>query len=253
MVTYLGLDIATTTGWAFFEDDRLIDKGSIIIIPQMDLPQKLHYFHLELKNLLLRLRPHRIFIEDVILGISGAKTLSYLARLSGVAINASFEMVQERVKLYGPTHWKSNSFAGLSGMAKKWEVQLAVIRNYNLPVTGNFSEITKVLEEKVKIEEQLRTEWDVMRNRSNQIKSQMVRKRDPVSQDEKIYLDQQLKDVSKAILNIKRVLKEKEKEYDKKFSKISIDLAAQTGMTENICDACGVAYCGYKETIQNAT
>ena len=41
------------------------------------------------------------------------------------------------------------------------------------------------------------------------------------------------------------------KEYDKKFSKITIDLTAQTGMSDNICDACGIAYCGYKETIKN--
>jgi len=29
--------------------------------------------------------------------------------------------------------------------------------------------------------------------------------------------------------------------------KMSNDIAAQTGMTENICDACGIAYCGYLE------
>jgi Holliday junction resolvasome RuvABC endonuclease subunit len=253
MATYVGLDIATATGWAFFENDRLIEKGTINILSQMELPQKLHYFHLELTNLLGRLRPERVFIEDVILGISGARILAFLARLNGVAINTAFEVVQDRVKLYDPTYWKSHSFDGLGGMAKKWQIQIAVIQHYNLPVTGDFSSLEKIVEEKKKIEDDLRSEWDVMRKRLVQIKSQMNRKRDPVSQDEKIYLDQQLKDVSKAILNIKRVLKEKEKEYDKKFSKISIDLAAQTGMTENICDACGVAYCGWKETIQNAT
>lgn len=251
MSTYIGLDIATATGWAFFDNDRLIEKGTINILSQMELPQKLHYFHLELKNLLTRLRPERVFIEDVILGISGARTLAYLARLNGVAINTSFEIVQDRVKLYDPTYWKSHSFNGLGGMAKKWQIQMAVIQHYNLPVTGDFSSLTKIVEEKKKMEDELHSEWDVMRKRLVQIKSQINRKRDPVSQDEKIYLEQQFKDTSKTISNIKRILKEKEKEYDKKFSKITIDLTAQTGMTENICDACGIAYCGYKETTQN--
>ena len=26
-----------------------------------------------------------------------------------------------------------------------------------------------------------------------------------------------------------------------------MDLTAQTGMSDNICDSCGIAYCGYKE------
>jgi len=246
---YLGLDPATTSGWSFFEDDHLLEKGSIIIPGAMELPQKLHFFHLELKNLFTRLQPEYIFIEDVILGISGARTLAFLARLNGVAINTAFEIVQERVKVYDPTFWKSHSFEGLSGMAKKWQIQISVIKHYNLPVIGNFTVLDKVLAEKIDLENNLRSEWEILRKREQTIKSQIVRKRDPIGQDEKIYLDKELKSTVASIQNIKRILKEKEKEYDKKFTKLSMDLTAQTGMSDNICDSCGIAYCGYKEYI----
>ena len=249
---YLGLDPATTSGWSFFENDRLLEKGSIIIPGAMELPQKLHFFHLELKNLFSRLHPEYIFIEDVILGISGARTLAFLARLNGIAINAAFEIVQERVKVYDPTFWKSHSFDNLSGMAKKWQIQISVIKHYNLPVTGNFAVLDKVLAEKNDLENNLRSEWDILRKREQTIKSQIVRKRDPAGQDERIYLDKELKSTIASIANIKRILKEKEKEYDKKFTKLSMDLTAQTGMSDNICDSCGIAYCGYKE-FTNAT
>lgn len=248
---YCGIDPATTSGWCFFEDDRLIEKGTIQLLSQMDLPQKLHYFHLELKNLFRRIQPEWIFIEDVILGISGAKTLAYLARLNGVAIMTGFETLQERVRVYTPTYWKSHSFDGLGGMAKKWQIQLATVKRYNLPITGNFSNIDNMLSEQAIFEETIRSEWDAARESINKLKSQLVRKKNSPSQDEKIQIEKQIKENVRIVTNNKRLLKEKEKEMDKKFNKITIDITAQTGMTENICDACGIALCGYKE-ITNA-
>ena len=249
---YIGLDIATTTGWALLENDVLLERGTIQLISQMDLPQKLHYFHLELRSLLTRLQPEWIFIEDVILGISGAKTLAYLSRLNGVSIATSFEFLQERVKLYSPPYWKSHSFEGLGGMAKKWQIQLAAVKHYSLPITGNFSEIDKVLVSRDIVETQLRSETDIIRTRLNQLKSKYVRKKNPPNQNEMNELQDQMKDCVKAINNNKKILKDNEKKLDKTFAKISIDIAAQTGMTENICDACGVALCGYKETINGS-
>ena len=248
----MGLDVATTTGWCILENGQLKERGTIQLMPQMDLPQKLNYFHLELKSLLLRLKPEWIFIEDVILAISGARVLIYLSRLNGVAINTCYDILQNRVKLYSPPYWKSHSFEGLGGMAKKWQIQLAVVKHYGLPVTGNFSEIDKVLVSKDLVEKQLRSETDVIRTRLNQLKAKSVRKKDPPSQDEKIYLNDQIKECIKTINNNKKILRDDEKKLDKTFAKISIDIAAQTGMTENICDACGVALCGYKEKL-NAT
>jgi Holliday junction resolvasome RuvABC endonuclease subunit len=246
---YIAFDIATTSGWVYLDNDRIIERGTIQLLSQMDLPQKLHFFHLELKNILERLRPERAFIEDVFLGISGAKTLAYLARLNGVAISTAFEVLQEKVKLYEPTYWKSHSFDGLGGSAKKWQIQLAVIKHYNLPITGNFSNIDTLLIEQNNSLKIIKDEWNVTRDKINKLKSQLIKKRNPVTLEEKIYIEKELKENIKMTLNSKRLLKEKEKEFDKKFSKITIDITAQTGMTENICDACGIAYCGFKETI----
>jgi len=245
---YIGLDIATATGWSYFEDGNLLERGTIQLIAGLDLPQKLHYFHLELTNLLTRLQPEQCYIEDVILGISGAKTLAFLARLNGVAINAAFSVLQERVKLYEPNYWKANSFPGLGGMAKKWQIQLAAIKYYNLPITGNFDTIEAIVQtEEADIEEQKQVSKD-LRITINKLKASVNRKRDPLTDDQKTQVKSDIKNNEKLCLKAKADAKNLEKLFDKRMVKMSKDIAAQTGMTENICDACGVALCGYKES-----
>ena len=246
-MTIFGMDPATTTGWAFLEDDHLIERGTIQLIPSMELPQKLNYFRLELKHLLERLNPQFAFIEDVFLGISGAKTLAFLARLNGIAIVTCFETLQEKVKLYEPNYWKANSFSGLKGSAKKWQTQLAVIKHYNIPVTGNFKLIDKTISEK---------ELEILHitkkiNECKQFildhKKAILRKKNPIMLDEKINIEKEIKIYESQLAKYKHIIKDKEQSYDKIFRKISIDLAAQTGITENVADACGIAYCGWKE------
>jgi len=244
---YVGLDLASCSGWALFEDDKLLERGTIQLISGMDLPQKLHYFHLELTNLLTRLQPEYCFIEDVILAISGAKTLAYLARLNGVAINAAFSILQERVKLYDPPYWKSHSYDGLSGMAKKWQIQLAVIKHYNIPITGNFEPVEKTVSDFDNIIDQYRDQTNGFRDESNKLKSKLNLKRNPPTESEKHAIKQQIKELEKTIASNKQTMKDVQKGFDKTMVKMSNDIAAQTGMTENICDACGIAYCGYLE------
>lgn len=249
---YIGLDIATVTGWAFFHDGTLIEKGSIHISSQMDLPQRLNYFHIELKNLLTRLQPEYCFIEDVILGISGAKTLAYLGRLNGVAISTAFSILQDRVKLYTPTYWKARSFDGLHGMAKKWEIQLAAIKHFNIPVIGDFSQIQTILQTRDSQLLEKETRLTDLRLAQVRLKQDLNRKRNPISEDDRKIAQIALDSSPDLINNVKREIKNLETAYDKKLMKMSIDIAAQTGMTENICDACGIALCGWKE-LQNAT
>jgi Holliday junction resolvasome RuvABC endonuclease subunit len=244
---YIGLDIATTSGWAFFDDDVLIERGTIQLIPGMELPQKLHYFHLELKNLLNRLKPEYCFIEDVILGISGAKTLAYLARMNGVAINTSFEILQERVKLYTPTYWKANSFDGLGGMAKKWQVQLAVIKHYNIPITGNFESIDSIILSHCDNILNMKADSADIRVQINKLKASLVRKRNPLTIRDVEDANELMKVLNAKCLLLKSDIKSTQKAFDKTMLKISNDITAQTGFTDNIADACGIAYCGYKE------
>jgi Holliday junction resolvasome RuvABC endonuclease subunit len=244
---YIGLDLATATGWAFFEDDNLLERGTIQLISGMELPQKLHYLHLELDNLLKRLEPEYCFIEDVILAISGAKTLAYLARLNGVAINTAFSVLQERVKLYDPPYWKAHSFEGLGGMAKKWQVQLAVINHYGISVTGNFDVIQNDVDktnQEIELKKQAAKDH---RGEINKLKAKLNRKRDPLDSSSKTAVRSVIKELEGACKKQKDDAKALQKAFDKKMVKVSNDIAAQSGMTENICDACGIAYCGYKD------
>jgi len=242
----MGLDIASLTGWSCIEDGKLIDYGSIQVNSQMDLPQRLHYFHLELTRVLNRINPDWCFIEDVILGISGAKTLAYLGRLNGVAINAAFSILQDRVKLFEPTLWKANSLPGLGGMAKKWQIQLEVIRHFNIPITGNFDEIDKTVLEQGKRITVYRERVQANRVALNKLKASIVRKRNPLSPEEVKIAKVNIKVTDAEIVELKKLQKDSEKAFEKLMQKTSVDISAQTGMGPDICDSCGVALCGIK-------
>jgi len=246
----LGLDIASQTGWSCIEDGKLIDYGSIQVDGRMDLPQRLHYFHLELTRILNRIQPDWCFIEDVILGISGAKTLAYLGRLNGVAINSAFSVLQERVKLYSPTEWKANSFVGLSGMAKKWQIQLAVVKHFDIPITGDFNQIDQLIKDYEIQDESFKEKIQNHRVEINKLKASKVRKRNPLSDKEKKIVSENIKVLEKEVKELKISKKNTEKEFDKTMTKISLDISAQTGMTPDICDSCGVAICGIKNLEQ---
>jgi len=247
----IGLDIATTSGWASLDDGQLSDYGSIQLNGNMDLPQRLHYFHLELIRLLDRIQPEWCFIEDVILGISGAKTLSYLARLNGVAINSCFGHLQQRVKLYEPTFWKKNSFDNINGHAKKWQIQLAAVKHFNIQIVGNFEEIQNIIEEQYLNLSNIKTDIQNKRTDVNKVKASIVRKRKPLSEIEKDEAKKKQKELELYIVKMKKALKTTETEFDKKMVKISTDISAQTGITPDIADACGIAICGWKEINEN--
>jgi len=244
---YIGLDIATTTGWSFFEDGVLIERGIIQLIAGMELPQKLHHFHIELNNLLVRLSPEYCFIEDVILGISGAKILSFLARLNGVAINTAFGVLQQNVKLYTPVHWKANSFPGLSGTAKKWQIQLAAIKYYDIPITGNFDDIATIIENADREITNEKTKLFDARHSINKLKASLVRKRNPLSDNEKIKVTGDINTLVKLCDQYKSNAKILQRKFDSRMQAISNDIISQTGMTADICDSCGVALCGWNE------
>lgn len=241
----LGLDIATTTGWAFFNDAFLVEKSSIHIPSQMNLPQRLNYFHLELKAVLERLKPEYVFMEDVILGISGAQTLAYLSRLNGVAISTAFSFVRDNIRIYTPGHWKLNSFSGLNGMSKKWEIQLAAIKYFNIEISGNFDFLKNIINERDSVLAKMKSDIDINRTEINKLRSSLNRKRNIVHNRDEVLTN--LKILEDSYITLKKMYKDKIKEYDTKFHKISMDISAQTGITENVADACGVCLCGYRE------
>lgn len=93
----LGLDIATNTGWCVLEDGKLLDYGMLNIPIEMNLFQRISFFESNLTKLINSHNPDYVAIEDVLLGISGAKTLAYLGRLNGIAISCAFKKVQNKI------------------------------------------------------------------------------------------------------------------------------------------------------------
>jgi len=243
----VGLDLSTHSGWACLNNGVLEEFGTIDIDTQMDLPQRLQYFHLNLTRVLERISPQWVFIEDIILGISGPKILAYLSRINGVAIHTAFGVVQERVKLYSPDCWKKNSFEGLSGHAKKWEVQIAAIKHFNISITGNFNDIFSAVAKQETLFEVKRSEIFQSRVDINNFKTILARKRDPLPLENQTKMREELKDYEKKLMLQKQNLKKEEIDFDKKMSRVSVDIAAQTGITTDIADACGITLCGMKE------
>jgi len=242
----LGLDISNTTGWSIIEGPRLIDRGIISLNTSMMLPQRLHYFHLELTRIIDKYKPDWVCIEDVFYGISGAKTLSYLARLNGVAIVSSFSQLQHNVKLYTPGHWKSQ-LNGLKGSAQKWEVQLEVLKHFKISVTGSFDRIYELVDLNDKTLSALKEFIQINRKEVDKLKREIARKRNPITEEEKISKRELINSFNLKIDNDKKAFKKTTNEFNKTMLKISTDIAAQTGMTNDICDSIGVALCGQKE------
>jgi Holliday junction resolvasome RuvABC endonuclease subunit len=85
-VKVLGLDIATTTGYACIDDDLIILKtGLIKLDSESSVRVKLKDFRWHLLELIEELKPDRIVLEGVYLG-PNPKNTAFLNNLRGVAI-----------------------------------------------------------------------------------------------------------------------------------------------------------------------
>lgn len=244
----IGLDISTNTGWAVIEDDKLIDRGFIVLNSKMDLSQRLKYFSIELTRLFEKNKVDWVFIEDVFLGISGAKTLAYLARLNGAAMVVSFNFVKDNIKLYQPTYWKKNSLPGLDGSAQKWEVQLAATKYFNFQLESSFLHtFTARQQEYYDNIKTYKTNLDLMKKLVIQYTNELNRKRNPLSDIEKEKVKDLLYKTKLEVIAIKNRTDSEEKNLNKFMDKICIDISSQTGLTSDIGDAIGIAICGLKE------
>lgn len=87
MPSILGLDIATTTGFAVLDKNTnaIIKLGHFSIDKKSDLSNQLKSFRREIKDLIKIYQPTDIIIENVYQGIN-AITTAYLNQLRGIAI-----------------------------------------------------------------------------------------------------------------------------------------------------------------------
>lgn len=237
----LGLDIASNSGWCILEDDHLVKYGMINIPSEMSLPQRLKFFENNLIQILNENNPEEVHIEDVILGISGAKTLAYLGRLNGVAITTCFNKVADRIKLYTPTTWKAHSFPGLTGMAKKAEIQIAVIRKFGLIPENELAEIIKPLTQFNDKDQSMKEELEQLRKKAATLLKIYNRKSTPDA--DKVNLHKQIGDNNADISNLKKAIKMRTSEIQGIYNKVSIALTAKCGLTADVSDSIGIAYC----------
>ena len=237
----LGIDIASSTGWSLLKDGNLEKYGVITIPSQMNLFQRLKYFENNLIQILQDNKPDEVHIEDVILGISGAKTLAYLGRLNGVAITTCYNVVGDNIKLYTPTFWKSHSFSGLQGMSKKVDIQIAIIKHYNLIPQNDLDILTKPLKDFNDQDQTIKEEYDSIKKRLDTCKK--IRNRQKTPSGEKIELDNQIANFNRNLSDIKKKLNQRKKEIENVQKSVSIALTAKCGLTSDVCDSIGIAYC----------
>ena len=97
MVTILGLDVSSrSTGWAVLKNGRFYkneDNYGKILLEKQELGVRLYNFRQKLKELLEKVNPDAVIIEDVFSGPSPG-TSKLLARFSGVAVELCYEILK---------------------------------------------------------------------------------------------------------------------------------------------------------------
>lgn len=102
----LSLDTAAAkTGWAF-SAGRKIHYGIIKTSPKMPMAKRLVHFRKEIENLLFKLKPTHIVMEDVFSGLN-VKTMKILAKFAGVAEECCMELLKVEPYIISTTTVKS--------------------------------------------------------------------------------------------------------------------------------------------------
>jgi Holliday junction resolvasome RuvABC endonuclease subunit len=247
----MGIDPARQCGWSLLDDNKIEEFGQVICPATFTLPQSLNYYHREFTTLFERLKPDYCSIEDVLLAISGVKVLVKLARINGVVIQSAFMTMKDRVQVYYPTFWKANSLPGLNGSSPKWKIQFEVVKHFNLvdklacdiwenQITEAFNEI---LEKKVK--------WEILRDEINKLKNSLVRKRNPLDENEKLENENKIKILTNQLAQAKAEHKAKEKENNKHLMSIGNEICSQTGISSDIADSICIAICAQRKINSN--
>lgn len=251
---FLAFDIATNTGWSVLNEQKeLIDYGSIQINSSMTLPQRIIFLSNEIIRIMEKFKPDYVFLEDLICGISGVKTLSYLGRLNGAAILSCTKYVNDNIFLYTPTKWKSYCFPGIVGFSKKWEIQLAVVEHYKMKFNIQDAEIEKLLLSKQNMEKDNKERLKNIKQNSdtyNQLRSNIARKRNPLSLEEKETTVHEMIEIKKENDELKKIIKNEQKKLDKLMEKISLQITSRTGINLDISDSIGINFCGIKEYLK---
>lgn len=242
----MGIDPATVCGFSLLEDGKLVEYGQIICPPTFTMPQSLNYYHHEFSRLIQRLNPDYIAIEDVILAISGVKTLVKLARINGVIVQSSFNVLADKVFVYTPAEWKANSLSELNGQSPKWKILFEVVKYFNLmqpELCNKFETQITNCENEVSA---LKVKWELIRDEINKLKTANVRKRDALPENLKVENKNKIKILSKQLVEAKKAHKDFEKKTSNDLLKIGNEICATTGISFDIADSICMALCAQR-------
>ena len=250
----LGLDIATNTGWSVLNEKKeLIEFGPIQINPQMSLPQRIIFLSNEIIRILDKHKPDCVFIEDLICGISGVKTLSYLARLNGAAILTCTKYVNNNIYFYNPPEWKKNSFDGLIGSSSKLQVQVAVVNYYKMNFGLSEGEYNDILIVKQTAEDNItkhKDEISFLKCELLKKQKQIIKKRNPLTKDEICEVNTKIDETKLQIIQKKKEFVIFEKSMKKIFNNLSLQITSRTGIDQNISDSIAINFCGLKNIVK---
>lgn len=131
----LGIDPATTTGYAIVEFDNdkttLLDYGSISTKPSLEWYKRLNVYYEKLTDICKKYNPDNIVIEDLIMNHSAVTTMSCIGRVNGVCLLVAGQNC-DNVKIVHPQTWKSKQLNEIKGNSVKCEIQLQVCKKFKL-------------------------------------------------------------------------------------------------------------------------
>lgn len=226
MARIMGIDISSAcTGYCLIEDGRLVDFGAVQPHGKLSEQQKLVLFSVQLAEIIARLQPDRIAIEDVVL-VKSVVTAKLLSRFSAVARIEAYKYQKQEVTLYEPPTWKK--MMGLSGFAEKCDVQVFVCEKFGLlpkdKVDVYKSRISKIQGDLMNSKETLSDELKTL-------KKLYKRSKDPT-------LFARIKELNEALPLARKDLK---KDAKKELMAISQEIYVETRINNDIGDAIGVA------------
>jgi len=244
----LGLDIATNTGYCILNDGNLETYGMLNIPTEMNLFQRIGFFENNIIKFLTDYSPDYVAIEDLIMGISGVKTLSYLSRLSGVALSCCYKKVQNNIALYTPSEWKANSFNGLNGTAKKYEIQIAVCKHFKLVDENTLTSITDKLKTVTDNTDGIKKKIDSLSCDTKKYIAYLARKKNGCKTDlERKSFLKQIEENKKTIQLYKKQIEDFKKKIENAYKNVSLEIMSKCGLTCDVSDSIGIAYCLWKK------
>lgn len=148
MAYYLSLDCSTkSTGWAIFEDKKLIDYGCIVINSK-DLINRIKFQTKEIKNLLYKYNFQTIILEEVRPDIQGHKNRNTWKALMWLQASINFMIynnnINVKLEYTYPSEWRSKcgipNGKGVKREAAK-QLDIKFVKNYyNIMVNDDIAD-----------------------------------------------------------------------------------------------------------------